>query len=379
MKKILFIDRDGTLVKEPDDYQLDDFGKLEFYPGAISWLARIADELDFLLVMVTNQDGLGTDSFPETEFWPVHNLILKTFENEGVTFENVIIDRTFPEDNAPTRKPGTDLLQDYMAGDYDLTGSFVIGDRITDVILAHNLGARAIWLDDGTAPGGNETVWNHENLKKAVVLKTTSWKDIYTFLRATGRQVTLSRKTHETMVNLTLSLSGTGKAEIRTGLGFFDHMLGQLAFHGGMDLTLDVKGDLQVDEHHTIEDTAITLGQAVRQVADHIPAINRYGFVVPMDDSVASVAVDMGGRSYLQWEVDFSRERIGDVPTEMFKHFFRSFADASGCTIRIEAAGENEHHKAEAVFKAFARALSGALALKENNHGISTKGAEQWQ
>lgn len=378
-KKLLFIDRDGTLVKEPEDEQLDDFRKLEFVPGAIPWLARIAAEMDYRLVMVTNQDGLGTERYPEEKFQPIHDFILKTLANEGVTFDEVVIDRTFPEERAPTRKPGTALLQHYLDGSWDLAGSLVIGDRITDVELAKNLGAGAIWLDDGKKLGAEETNVTESELKPVISLTTTSWKEIYEFLRAEQRKVILARKTRETEVKLTLSLSGNGKANISTGIGFFDHMLEQLAFHGNMDLDLEVRGDLHVDEHHTIEDTAITLGQAIRTSVDNVKSIQRYAFVLPMDDSVASVSLDMGGRSYLQWAVAFHREKIGDMPTEMFRHFFRSFTDAAKCTLRIEASGENEHHQAEAIFKAFARALSGSVALSSGRQEISTKGDEQWK
>ncbi len=353
MKKVLFIDRDGTLVIEPPvDYQLDSFEKLEFYPHAISYLARIAGELDYELVMVTNQDGLGTESFPEETFWPVQNLIVKTFENEGVKFSDILIDKSFPEDNAPTRKPGTAMLTKYLEGDYDLQNSFVIGDRLTDMQLARNLGAGGIFLSETSA--GDE-------LADTIALQTESWKEIYEFLKLKNRTVEVTRKTAETDIALKLNLDGKGKSSIATGLGFFDHMLEQIARHGSMDMELKVKGDLNVDEHHTIEDTAIVLGEAFAEALGDKKGIERYGFVLPMDDSLAMVALDFGGRNWLEWKADFKREKIGDVPTEMFFHFFKSFTDGAKCNLYIKAEGTNEHHKIEAIFKGFAKALKAAV------------------
>ena len=366
MKKVLFIDRDGTLVIEPPvDYQLDRFEKLEFYPRAICMLSKIASELDFDLVMVTNQDGLGTASFPEDDFWPVHHFILKTFENEGVRFSDVLIDRSFPEENAPTRKPRTGMLKKYMTGEYDLDNSYVIGDRLTDMQLAENLGAKGIFLTSDTS----------KTVEKTVVLQTDSWERIYEFLKLQTRRVEMNRKTKETDVHLVLNLDGTGKSDISTGIGFFDHMLDQLARHGNMDLTLKVKGDLEVDEHHTVEDTAIVLGEAFLKALGDKRGVERYGFVLPMDDSLASVAIDFGGRGWLVWEAEFNREKIGAMPTEMFFHFFKSFSDSARCNLNIKAEGKNEHHKIEGIFKAFAKALKAAVKRDPEKMVLpSTKG-----
>lgn len=360
MRKVLFIDRDGTLVIEPPiDKQLDSFEKLEFYPGVFQWLARIARELDFELVMVTNQDGLGTSSFPEDTFWPVQNLIIQSFKNEGVAFSEILIDKSFPEDNAPTRKPRTGLLSKYIYGDYDLENSFVIGDRATDIELATNLKAKGIYL-------GKEN--------EDAALSTESWEDIYTFLKSVPRKATVSRKTNETDITVSINLDGNGQSNISTGLGFFDHMLEQIARHGNLDLEVLANGDLQIDEHHTMEDVALTLGQAFSKALGIKKGIERYGFMLPMDDCLAQAAIDFGGRSWLVWDVEFTREKIGDVPTEMFMHFFKSFTDEARCNLNIKAEGSNEHHKIEAVFKAFAKALKMAVAKTGGNNIPSTKG-----
>lgn len=360
MRKVLFIDRDGTLVIEPPvDKQLDSFEKLEFYPGVFQWLSRIARELDFELVMVTNQDGLGTSSFPEDTFWPVQNLIIQSFKNEGVAFSEIMIDKSFPEDNAPTRKPRTGLLSKYIYGDYDLENSFVIGDRSTDIELATNLKAKGIYLGED----------NDE-----AALSTESWEDIYTFLKSVPRKATVSRKTNETDITVSINLDGNGQSNISTGLGFFDHMLEQIARHGNLDLEVLANGDLQIDEHHTMEDVALTLGQAFSKALGIKKGIERYGFMLPMDDCLAQAAIDFGGRSWLVWDVEFNREKIGDVPTEMFMHFFKSFTDEARCNLNIKAEGSNEHHKIEAVFKAFAKALKMAVAKTGGNNIPSTKG-----
>ncbi len=360
MKRVLFIDRDGTVILEPPDKQIDAWEKLQFYPGVITALGKIVRELEFDLVMVTNQDGLGTEAFPEETFWPIHNFVLKTLEGEGIRFKEVLIDRSVPEDNAPTRKPRTGLVQHYLNGEYDLQHSFVIGDRTTDVEFARNLGAGAIFLGETPVEGA--------------VLSTTRWDDVYRFLKNRDRQVTHRRQTLETDVQLTLNLDGEGRHAIRTGLGFFDHMLDQLVRHSGVDLELTVTGDLHVDEHHTIEDTAIALGETFRAALGSKKGLTRYGFVLPMDDALAQVALDFSGRSWLVWEVDFRREKIGDVPTEMFFHFFKSFCDAAGLNLNIQASGQNEHHKIEAVFKAVGRAMRQALQRNANQGVPSTKG-----
>jgi len=364
-QKVLFIDRDGTLVMEPDDYQLDCLSKLEFYPEVFQYLSKIAEELDFELVMVTNQDGLGTTSFPEETFWPTQNFILKTFENEGITFKEIFIDRSFPEDNAPTRKPKTGMLTKYLNNaDYDLKNSFVIGDRLTDVELAKNLGSKAIFITAHEALGSNEISFEKTKLEQQIVLKTTSWKTIYEFLKLENRTATVIRKTNETDIAITINLDGTGKSNIKTGLAFFDHMLDQIARHGQMDLEIQVKGDLEVDEHHTIEDTAIALGEAFANALGNKLGIERYGFCLPMDDCLAQVAIDFGGRNWLVWEADFKREKIGEMPTEMFFHFFKSFTDGAKANLNIKAEGTIDNHKIEAIFKAFAKAIK--MAVKRN-------------
>ncbi len=375
-RKVLFIDRDGTLVLEPADYQVDSFNKLEFYPGAFKYMVKIAEELDFDFVMVTNQDGLGTDSHPEENFWPVHQFILKAFENEGVFFKDVIIDRTFAHDNAPTRKPGTALLNHYFdTAKYDLENSYVIGDRITDVMLAKNLNAKAIWLKQDAGLGADEIATGAEGLKEFLAMETTTWKDVYEFLKAGKREIEQRRTTKETDIYIKLNLEGKGEAKIATGIHFFDHMLDQIARHGEMDLEVLAKGDLHIDEHHTIEDTGITLGEAFAKALGNKRGIERYGFCLPMDDCLAQVAIDFGGRSWIVWDAEFKREKVGEMPTEMFYHFFKSFSDAARCNLNIKAEGYNEHHKIEAIFKAFARAIKMAVKRDVNNMRLpSTKG-----
>jgi imidazoleglycerol-phosphate dehydratase/histidinol-phosphatase len=360
-KKVLFIDRDGTLIREPADEQIDSFEKLDFYPEVFGYLGRIARETDYELVMVTNQDGLGTDAFPEAHFWPVQDFIIRTFEREGVTFEAVHIDRTFPQDNAPTRKPGTGLLETYFEPPYDLGGSYVIGDRLTDMELARNLGCRGIFLNNQTNLGLGEVTSSREALDEVIAWEGDSWKGIYELLGNPIRKAEYSRKTAETEIQVRLNLDGTGQSDIKTGLSFFDHMLDQLARHGQMDLFLRTHGDLHVDEHHTIEDTAIALGAAVDRALGDKMGIERYGFCLPMDDCLAQVALDFGGRNWLVWEADFKREKIGDMPTEMFMHFFKSFSDSARANLNIRAEGQNEHHKIEAIFKAFAKAVKMAV------------------
>ena len=378
MKKILFIDRDGTLIKEaPPTYQLDDFSKLEFYPDMFFYLRKIAEELDYELVMVTNQDGLGTASFPEETFWPLHNLVMRSLENEKIIFSDVIIDRTFPEENAPTRKPATGLLTKYINNpDYDLANSFVIGDRLTDMQLAKNLNCKGLWFNIDGALGVAEINDSVDDLKmNVVVLETTNWEAIYNYLKLPPRIVVHQRHTNETKIAVTLNLDGTGKANNRTGLPFFDHMLDQLARHGNIDLAIECKGDLHIDEHHSIEDTGIALGEAIAKALGDKRGIERYGFLLPMDDCLAQVAIDFGGRNWIVWEADFKREKIGEMPTEMFFHFFKSFSDAAKCNLNIKAEGENEHHKIESIFKAFAKAIKMAVKRDADNNTLpSTKG-----
>ena len=373
MKKVLFIDRDGTLVLEPKDYQLDNLSKLVFYPKVFNFLARIAKEMDYSLVMVTNQDGLGTESFPEDDFWPTHNFLINAFENEGIVFDEILIDKSFPSDNAPTRKPRTGLLSHYIKGGFDLENSFVIGDRLTDMELAKNLGVKGIFIANDEALGAEEV---QEDLSNTIDFKTTDWERIYRFLKLKARTVTRERKTHETSIALRLNLDGTGQSEISTGIAFFDHMLDQLARHGGMDIRLNVQGDLQVDEHHTIEDTAIVLGEAIAEALGDKLGIERYGFCLPMDDCLAQVAIDFGGRNWLVWETEFKREMIGQMPTEMFMHFFKSFSDGAKANLNIKAEGTNEHHKIEAIFKAFAKAIKMAIQRDPDKMILpSTKGS----
>lgn len=378
MKKILFIDRDGTLIKEaPPTYQLDSFDKLEFYPGMFSWMRKIAQELDYELVMVTNQDGLGTASFPEETFWPVHNFVMKSLANEGIEFSAVHIDRTFPTDNAATRKPGIGMLNSYLHNNkYDIAGSFVIGDRITDVQLAKNLGCKAIWLREDSSLGGAEIKDDAATLQSVVAMETTDWQKIYELLKLGQRLIRHRRNTNETKINIELNLDGSGKTAIKTGLHFFDHMLDQLGRHSGIDLTITVDGDLQIDEHHTIEDTAIALGESFLIALGNKKGIGRYGFTLPMDDCLAQVAIDFGGRAWLVWDASFKREKIGDMPTEMFHHFFKSFSDASKSNLNIKVEGENEHHKIESIFKALAKTIKAAVKRDAENMQLpSTKGS----
>ena len=375
MKKVLFIDRDGTLIKETIDEQIDAFDKMVFYPKVFANLVKISKELDYELVMITNQDGLGTDVFPEETFWPVHNFIMKSFENEGIVFDRVFIDRTFPHENAPTRKPGTGLLTDYITGEYDLQNSFVIGDRLTDIELAKNLGAKGIYINDETFLGSSEITVDKEALTNYIALETSDWERIYEFLKLNERTATISRKTNETDITITLNLDGTGISDCSTGISFFDHMLDQLARHGGMDLKVNVIGDLEVDEHHTIEDTAIALGEVFAKALGDKLGVERYGFCLPMDDCLAQVVIDFGGRNWLVWEADFKREMIGKMPTEMFYHFFKSFTDGAKANLNVKAEGTNEHHKIEAIFKAFAKAIKVAVKRDLNKMILpSTKG-----
>lgn len=375
MKKLLFIDRDGTLVLEPEDYQVDSFQKLKFYPQVLTYLSKIANELDYELVMVTNQDGLGTDSHPEENFWPIQNFIMETFENEDVKFEDIFIDKTFAKDNAPTRKPNTGLLTKYFDKDtYDLENSFVIGDRITDVKLAKNLNSKAIFINNDENLGADE-ILDNDDLENVIALKTTSWKEIYEFLKLENRTSEIIRNTNETKIKINLNLDGTGKSNIDTGIAFFDHMLDQIAKHGQMDLEIKVDGDLEVDEHHTIEDTGIALGEAFYQALGNKLGIERYAFVLPMDDCLAQVTLDFGGRNWIVWNAEFKREMIGKMPTEMFFHFFKSFSDSAKANLNIKAEGENEHHKIESIFKAFAKCLKSAVKRDSDKMILpSTKG-----
>ena len=367
MQKVLFIDRDGTLIWEPPvDFQIDSFDKLKFLPGVITWLGKIVRELDYELVMVTNQDGLGTESFPENTFWPVHNLMVDTLANEGIVFEDQYIDRTFEKDNQPTRKPNTGMLTKYVNGDYDLENSYVIGDRITDVKLAKNLGSKSIFIKNYDKETGFES-----EIDKIV----ETWEEIYNYLKLPERKITHIRTTKETDIAVEINLDGSGKSNIKTGLAFFDHMLEQIAKHGNIDLSINAKGDLHIDEHHTIEDTAITLGEAFAKSLGDKRGIERYGFCLPMDDCLAQVALDFGGRNWIEWHAEFKREKIGDMPTEMFYHFFKSFSDASKCNLNIKVEGQNEHHKIESIFKAFAKAIKIAVKRDPNNMSLpSTKG-----
>jgi imidazoleglycerol-phosphate dehydratase / histidinol-phosphatase len=361
MKKVLFIDRDGTIISEPEDEQVDSFEKMEFIPGVISALSKIARETDYELVMVTNQDGLGTELFPEDTFWPVQNKMLQILRGEGIVFSEIFIDRTLPEQDAPTRKPGTALLTGYLAQGINLKSSYVIGDRLTDIELARNLGCKAVLFKGKNAHGAE--------------LCASDWNEIYRFLKAQPRSAKIERETSETRIIVDLNLDGSGKSTIDTGIGFFDHMLEQIARHGNIDLTIQVKGDLEIDEHHTVEDVAITLGEAMLTSLGGKKGIERYGFMLPMDDCLAQVAIDFGGRPWLVWEVEFLREKIGELPTELIHHFFKSFSDNSKCNLNIRAEGDNEHHKTEAIFKAFARAIKMAVKQTDNFNLPSTKGS----
>lgn len=372
MKKVLFIDRDGTIILEPKDYQIDSFDKLLFYPKVFQYLSKIAKELDYEIVMVTNQDGLGTESFPENTFWPVHDFIIETFKSEGIQFKEQFIDRTFDEDNADTRKPRTGMLTQYFSDAYDLENSFVIGDRLTDVELAKNLGSKAIFINNPTTDFIDA---EQEVLIDYIALETKDWEEIYNFLKTEDRTASLERNTNETKIAIHLNLDGTGISVIDTGIAFFDHMLDQIARHGQLDLNIKVVGDLEVDEHHTIEDTGIALGEVFAKALGNKLGVERYGFCLPMDDCLAQVAIDFGGRNWLVWDAEFKREMIGKMPTEMFYHFFKSFTDGAKCNLNIKAEGDNEHHKIEAIFKAFAKSIK--MAIKRDMDKMilpSTKG-----
>jgi imidazoleglycerol-phosphate dehydratase/histidinol-phosphatase len=374
MKRILFIDRDGVILQEPpQDFQVDSTDKTSFVPGAIVGLSNIAASLDYYKVMVTNQDGLGTPSYPEDTFYPYQNLMLRTLEGEGFIFDEVIIDKTFAHENAPTRKPGTGLLTHLINNPaYDLTGSFVIGDRYTDIQLAKNLGCKAIYFKSDLHPLTPE---QDADLRSTIALETNSWADVYSFFKLGLRKVSHARNTNETKVQVDINLSGSGIANIHTGLGFFDHMLEQIARHGNIDLAITTIGDLHIDEHHTIEDTGLALGEAFALALADKRGMERYGFALPMDEAEAKVLIDFGGRNWLVWDASFKREKIGEMPTEMFFHFFKSFSDAAKCNLNISCAGDNEHHKIEAIFKAFAKAIK--MAVKRDpfsNHLPSTKG-----
>jgi imidazoleglycerol-phosphate dehydratase / histidinol-phosphatase len=377
LKRLLFIDRDGTLINEaPPTYQLDSYDKLTFYPDMFEYMRKIAEEMDYELVMVTNQDGMGTATFPEDTFWPLHNLVMKSLEGENIFFDAVFIDRTFPEEHIPTRKPGTGMLTEYFdAEKYDMANSFMIGDRITDIQLAKNLGCKGIWLNNGSALGAAEIQDKIAALKDTIALDTMDWQKIYAYLKGGERKVTHERNTNETKITATINLDGSGIATNDTGIGFFDHMLDQLARHGNIDVSVTCKGDLHIDEHHTIEDCGIALGEAFAKALGDKRGIERYGFALPMDDCLAQVALDFGGRNWLVWEAEFKREKIGEMPTEMFFHFFKSFSDAAKCNLNIQATGDNEHHKIEAIFKAFAKAIKLAVKRDLSSNALpSTKG-----
>lgn len=381
-EKFLFIDRDGTIIMEPPvTNQLDAFSKLEFYPHVFEYLSKIVKELDYKLVMVTNQDGLGTDAFPENAFWPLQDFVVKTFTDQGIVFSEILIDKTFPHEKKDTRKPGVGMMKHYFDKEkYDLEKSFVIGDRLTDVELAKNLGSRAIFINNFQNLGTGETTVSYDGLKKVIVLETQKWEDIYHFLigddgsrtKLPSRKITHSRNTNETKIEIEINLDGNGKAEIKTGLGFFDHMLEQVARHSGIDLKIICNGDLHIDEHHTIEDVALAFGEAMALALGDKRGIERYGFLLPMDDCLAQVAIDFGGRNWLVWDTEFKREKIGEMPTEMFYHFFKSFSDASKSNLNIKAEGTNEHHKIEAIFKAFAKSIKMAIRRDPFNNSLPT-------
>ncbi|MBC8110304.1 MAG: bifunctional histidinol-phosphatase/imidazoleglycerol-phosphate dehydratase HisB [Verrucomicrobia bacterium] len=368
MQKILFIDRDGTIIKEPADEQIDSFEKLVFLPDAISVLRKIAEELDFMLVMVSNQDGLGSENFPESNFLAPHNLMMQTLAGESIHFQAVHIDKSYASDNLPTRKPGTAMLTEYLSGDYDLANSYVIGDRLTDVQLAKNLGTKAILIN---AFEDSEIVTD-----ATLQLICAGWQEIYHFLKLPPRIAEIQRNTQETKIYVSLNLDGNGKTAMQTGIGFFDHMLDQLAKHSGCDIKISVVGDLHIDEHHTIEDTALALGEAFLKALGDKKGISRYGFLLPMDEALAQVALDFSGRPWLVWEAEFKREKIGEMPTEMFFHFFKSFSDTAKCNLNIKVSGDNEHHKIESIFKAFAKAIKMAVTRDIKNLQVlpSTKG-----
>jgi len=373
MKRVLFIDRDGTLVEEPNDYQIDSIEKVRFLPGVFTSLARIYKETNVELVMVTNQDGLGTDSFPENTFWPAQHFILDTLKGEQIEFSEICIDKSFPHENAPTRKPGLGMLQKYLTPEYDLKNSWVIGDRLTDMELALNLGSKGIFISKNAQLGIEEVKNETPAINQVISLRSTDWYEIADFLCRQRAPVSVHRQTVETTISVTLGLDGKGAYQHHTGLGFFDHMLDQLAKHSGIDLTVQVSGDLHIDEHHTIEDTAIALGTAFKKALGDKRGIERYGFfILPMDDALAQVAIDFGGRPWLVWNATFSREKVGDFPTEMVYHFFKSFSDAAACNVNILMSGENEHHKIEALFKSFAKAIKMAVKRDPDNLGLPT-------
>ncbi len=377
MKKVLFIDRDGTIIKEPADFQIDSLDKFTFYPEVIFYLAKIAKELYYELVMVTNQDGLGSEAYPEETFWPIQNFLLRTLKNEGICFSEILMDRSFPIENSPDRKPNTGLLKaKYLENTaYDLENSFMIGDRMTDMEFALNFGGKGIFIETHQELGNEELKNDRGQLEKSISLSTDRWQKIYEFLKLSDRCAEIQRKTNETDIRIKLNLDGTGKSNISTGIAFFDHMLDQLSRHGQMDLDIEVKGDLEVDEHHTIEDTAIALGEVFSKALGNKLGIERYGFCLPMDDCLAQAAIDFGGRNWLVWEADFKREMIGSMPSEMFLHFFKSFSDGAKANLNIKAEGTNEHHKIEAIFKAFAKAIK--MAVKRDAEKMilpSTKG-----
>jgi imidazoleglycerol-phosphate dehydratase/histidinol-phosphatase len=369
-KKLLFIDRDGTLILEPENEQVDSLEKMVFFPGVFNGLGRIARSSDYEFVMVTNQDGLGTASYPEETFWPAHNKMLETFRSEGITFKEIHIDRSFEEDNLDTRKPGTGMLTKYFGSEYDLENSYVIGDRITDVNLARNLGCQGILVY--TDNWDQRSLLDSENLNDSCSLSTNSWSEIAEFIVSKPRKASIIRRTNETNISIGANLDGSGISNINTGLPFFDHMLEQLCRHGQIDLEIEVKGDLEVDEHHTIEDTAIVLGEVINKALGSKKGIERYGFCLPMDDCLAQVAIDFGGRNWIEWEADFKREKIGEMPTEMFFHFFKSFTDSAKCNLNVKAEGQNEHHKIEAIFKAFAKAIKMSVKKDPGNNQIPT-------
>lgn len=369
MKKVIFLDRDGTLIREPEeDYQVDSLEKLEFMPGVFRNLYQLRNFTDFELVVVTNQDGLGTEAFPEEKFRPPQDKFITAFRNEGVEFDAVLIDSSLPEDRSPNRKPATGMLRRYMEGDYDLANSFVIGDRLSDMELARNLGSRGILFGEDSMKAG----LGERGLSGQTDLVSADWDTICRHIRASMRRGVAERVTAETRVRVELSLDGEGRTDISTGLGFFDHMLEQLGRHGGLDLTVKTTGDLHVDEHHTIEDTGIAMGQAFLEALGDKRGIERYAFILPMDDALAQVAIDLGGRPWVEWDVHFRREMVGDVPTEMFFHFFKSFSDAALCNLHVRVRGSNAHHKIEAVFKAFARAIRQAVKLDPGNNRLPT-------
>lgn len=376
MKKVLFIDRDGTLIQEaPPTYQIDHLSKLSFYPGVFRWLGRIAREMNYELVIVSNQDGLGTASYPKADFDAIHRLVMESLRGEGISFTEEHIDVSFAHENKVTRKPGVGMLGKYLSNpDYDLIGSYVIGDRVTDVQLAKNLGCKAIFLNNDPELGLSE-VEDPQSLRSSIALETDNWEAIYYYLALGKRQVAHQRKTQETDIHIEIDLEGSGRAEIKTGLGFFDHMLEQIARHGKMDLQVHARGDLHIDEHHTIEDTGIALGEAFAKLLIDKRGMERYGFALPMDEAAAQVLIDFGGRNWIVWEAEFNREKIGEMPTEMFFHFFKSFSDAAKCNLHIQCKGDNEHHKIEAIFKAFAKAIR--MAVKRDPDALflpSTKG-----